>query len=148
MYQLEWPSLHTIAPINTANSKAPIAVLPNASTQRRGGDEVAGDDEHRRHEQRDLHAAAECDADAEIEAIARTHGHGRPELGRAADQGQQHDADESLGHAEGFPGRFRGADQDLAHERRAHGSSDQDAHGDTHAPLGGVGFVVAAGADK
>src|SRR5215217_8249175 len=42
--------------------------------------------QHRRNEKRNLHAASQCDADAEIDPIRSAHGNGRTGFGRAADE--------------------------------------------------------------
>ena len=63
-------------------------------------DEVAEEDQHRRDEQRDLRRRSDGDGDGRVHLVVGRQHHRREVLGGVADQRDDDDADEELGHAE------------------------------------------------
>src|SRR5262245_27276452 len=107
-------------------------------------DEVAREHQYRRDEERDLDAAPERDADAEIHLVPQRHRDRRARLGGAADDREDDDADEDLRHAERGPGTLGGADEDLTHPRREHRRDDEAPDRASEAPARAVMVLVAA----
>ena len=77
-------------------------------------DQVAGDHQHRRHEERDLHRRSHCDAEGQVHlALASDENRGRV-LGGVTDHGDDDDAHEHLAEAELGAGLVDRADEELA----------------------------------
>src|SRR5262249_34304246 len=73
-----------------------------------------------------------CDAHGQVHFVLSRHGDSGSALGGAANDRQEHDADENLRHAERFARAFRNAHQNFAHPSRQHRRAAED--GERHAP--------------
>ena len=109
--------------------------------------EVTREDQDRRDEERNLDARTDRDVHREIHLVLHGDEDRGAVLGRVADDRNQDDADEDLGHAEAMRGLLDGTDEELAHDGHERGRDEQHERGSQVASSGawrGAGARVAA----
>ena len=100
--------------------------LENLKVQRHGlADDPAEDDEEGRHEQGDLQAAAEGDADGEVHLALARDDDGRNVLGRVADHRDQDQADKGLADVRRLDQGVDAVDQELGAHRHDNRHEDE-----------------------
>ena len=111
----------------TVPTDNPMAAISNGveHERHRPPEERRDEDEHRRDHQRDLRAAADGDFERQRHLIVRRGRNRAVVLGGVADQRDDDDAGEELGHAEDVQGRLERADQDLGFDGRQHRGDGQ-----------------------
>ncbi len=120
------------------------AAGPEVQVHGRGTQDVAEEHEDGGDEEGNLDRAAQGDAHAQVEPVFAGAGECRAHFGRAADEGDDDEAHEGLGHPEVLGGLLYGGDEDFAHQGDEDRDGGEDGEGEGHRPGLLVGRLVFA----